>query len=89
MDFKVGDQVQWTSQSGGYTKAKMGTVEEVVPARGYPDRERFQRLYKGSGVGLARDHVSYVVWVHGSGAYWPRANKLRRFDLCPTCNRPL
>ncbi len=74
--FKVGDQVSWSSQSGGYVKSKSGTVAEVVPAKRSPSRELFDALYKGAGVGLPRDHQSYVVMV-GSRPYWPRALALR------------
>lgn len=30
--FKTGDKVAWTSQAGGFTKTKSGTVLVVVPA---------------------------------------------------------
>lgn len=76
MGFKVGNQVTWSSQSGGSHKEKIGFVVQVVEPGQYPDRERFASLYRGSGVGLFRDHVSYVVKV-GSKIYWPRANQLK------------
>jgi len=81
-NFQVGDQVTWTSQAGGHTKTKAGTVVAVVPAGAYPDREKFPRLYRSAGVGLKRGHLSYVVHVvmpSGRGAgtvYWPRAAAL-------------
>lgn len=83
MGFTVGDDVTWTSQSAGVAKSKTGIVEQVVPAGGYPDRERFESLYRGPGVGLHRDHESYVVRVPGKTAksqgkvYWPRSLHLR------------
>jgi hypothetical protein len=83
MEFKQGQQVSWTSQSAGIVKTKTGTVEQVVPAGGYPDRERFEALYRGPGVGLHRDHQSYVVRVPGKTAkaagklYWPRVTHLK------------
>lgn len=82
--FSMGDIVTWTSQAAGVAKTKTGTVEQVVAAKGYPDRERFPKLYKSSGVGLPRDHVSYVVRVPGKTAksegttYWPRASALSK-----------
>jgi hypothetical protein len=78
----VGDNVSWTSQSAGYKKAKVGTVEEVVPAKAMPNRDRFPQLYSGAGVGGHRDHESYVVRVPGKTkksagtVYWPRVNAL-------------
>lgn len=75
--FVVGDSVTWTSQSGGYTVEKTGQVEQVVPAGGKPDRERFASLYTGAGVGITRDHESYVVRVKGRGVYWPRVVHLQ------------
>jgi len=80
--FKEGDLVSWTSQSAGYTKTKHGVVAAVVPAGAYPSREKFLQLYRGPGVGMHRDHVSYVVHVpsltgRGAGTfYWPRAAAL-------------
>ncbi|BDU72928.1 hypothetical protein METEAL_21020 [Mesoterricola silvestris] len=74
--FKEGQKVAWTSQSGGYVKDKVGVVAQVVPAKGYPDRDRFLHLYKSAGVGLCRDHESYVVLV-GKRPYWPRVSHLK------------
>lgn len=75
--FEVGDEVEWTSQAGGNTKTKVGVIAEAVPAKGYPDRDRFLSLHKGSGIGMARDHVSYVVLVKNK-PYWPVAKRLSR-----------
>lgn len=80
--FTLGASVKWTSQAGGYTVEKQGVVEEVVPAGGYPDRDRFPSLYKQSGVGLKRDHESYVVRVKGRGVYWPRVTHLQDATAC-------
>jgi len=85
--FTLGDTVTWTSQSAGFEKAKTGTVEQVLAPKTYPDRERFEQLYRGPGVGLARDHESYVVRVPGKTAkgagklYWPRAKALSHAGL--------
>lgn len=73
----VGDEVEWTSQAGGNTKTKVGVIAQVVPAKGYPDRDRFLSLHKSSGIGMHRDHVSYVVLVKNK-PYWPVAKKLTR-----------
>ena len=80
---QLGSTVTWSSQSGGFEKAKTGAVVEVVAAGARPDRERFPLLYRGAGVGYSRDHVSYVVHVPGKTEksagklYWPRAAALR------------
>ncbi len=76
MAFREGDEVTWSSQAGGHTKVKAGVVAEVVPAKGYPSRERFAALFTGNGVGIHREHESYVVLV-GRKAYWPRVAALR------------
>ncbi|MFK4705658.1 hypothetical protein ABIC83_002497 [Roseateles asaccharophilus] len=75
--FNLGQAVAWTSQSAGYVKEKSGVIEQVVPAGSKPDQVRFPSLYKGAGVGAARDHESYVVRVKGKGVYWPRVNQLK------------
>lgn len=82
--FAVGDTVTWTSQSSGYTRTKTGVIEEVVPPQGKPNRDRFPQLYRSSGVGAPRDHVSYVVRVAGKTSksagtlYWPRSAGLNK-----------
>ena len=57
---------------------------EVVAAKTYPNRAAFKSLYSGAGVGISRDHQSYVVAVEagktkGSSVrfYWPRAWQLK------------
>jgi len=81
--FQIGAAVHWASQSSGTTKEKTGRILAVVPAGKRPDRVQFLSLYKGAGVGLSRDHVSYVVGVEvgktlGSSVryYWPRVASL-------------
>ena len=74
--FAVGDTATWTSQAGGYAKDKVGVVVAVVPAGQYPSREDFPSLYRNAGVGMHRDHESYVVHVKGAGVYWPRTRAL-------------
>lgn len=86
---KVGDTVEWTSQSAGFEKTKRGVIEAVVPACVRPDiciPEGFRR--SKSGFGMRRDHESYLVRVHGRNAqgrmtygsrklYWPRVSQLK------------
>lgn len=76
----LGKTVEWTSQSGGHTKTKTGTVAEVVRAGDRPNRMRFPDLYKGPGCGIGRSEESYVVAVQvGKRSvkhYWPRTGQL-------------
>ncbi len=74
-EFKVGDEVTWTSQAQSFVKTKVGIVVQVVPANTPPSREMFPDLYKGSGVGYDRKHTSYVVRV-GKKHYWPLVRNL-------------
>lgn len=80
MAFGIGDTVRWSSQAGGVRKEKVGDVVAVVAAKSLPNREQFLSLYKGAGIGISRDHESYVVRVRtGKTAtkdYWPRVNSL-------------
>lgn len=73
--FLLGDSVSWTSQAGGFAKTKTGVVAQVVPAKSYPDRDRFKTLYTQSGVSMARDVESYVILV-GNKPYWPLPKRL-------------
>jgi hypothetical protein len=79
--YKLGDRVTWTSQARGATKTKTGTVVEVVPKGGRPNRSQFPSLYKDAGVGFSRTHESYVVSVpnkrSGVKIYWPLVRNLR------------
>lgn len=83
--FKYEDSVKWSSQAQGSHKKKIGIVVQVVPAGEYPDREKFPRLYSGSGIGMSRNHESYVMAVDcgknpGSLVrhYWPRVSALSK-----------
>ncbi len=73
--FQIGQMVKWSSQANASLKEKIGVIVEVVPAGSRPNRDRFLSLYRGSGVGLPRNHESYVVQVK-TKIYWPRASKL-------------
>jgi hypothetical protein len=78
-EFKVGDMVRWTSQAQGSERTKIGVVAEVVPIDARPDPIRFAALYRNSGCGHGRKHVSYVVEVGGKKKpYWPVVTRLRR-----------
>lgn len=74
--FQTGDQVTWTSQAAGHAATKVGVVADVVPPGAEPDRARWPQLHRG-GIGMPRDHESYVVRVTGRGIYWPRVSALR------------
>lgn len=65
--FEVGDAVEWSSQSGSYSKKKTGVVEQVIPSGCRPTDVR--------RCGFARDHESYVVKVRNK-LYWPRVSAL-------------
>lgn len=76
---KIGDIVQWTSQSSAYTKTKTGTIVAVVPARSNPHDfipDGFT-CNSSSGFGMYRNHESYLVQVGKRNAlYWPRIKHL-------------
>lgn len=72
MTFKIGDRVEWTSQSAGCTRTKAGVVECVLDPREEPGP-----MSKNRNPGMVRDHVSYLVRVKGRGLYWPRVKALR------------
>lgn len=92
--FKVGDSVQWTSQAGGSTKTKIGTVVALVPGgrssaehvRSEVDRRVRAGTHRSAfGGGWDRPEPSYLVEVpQGTTArakpvlYWPVASRLRR-----------
>lgn len=86
-EFNVGDTVTWTSQAGGHTRIKVGSIEEVVPPGSLPNRAKFEPLFRSGGVGAPRNHVSYVVRVPGKTTksagtvYWPRAAALLKGTL--------
>ena len=67
--FNLGDEANWTSQAGGYTRKKVGKIIEIVPA-GIEPRSKLK------DPGMPRNHESYVVAV-GKTNYWPRVGGLR------------
>lgn len=85
---KVGDEVEWISQSGGYEKTKRGEIEAVVPAFVSPDNCIPKGFRCSNSFGMRRDHESYLVRVFGKNAegrttygskklYWPRVTHLK------------
>ena len=77
---KVGDRVEWTSQSAGFRTPKRGVIVAVVPADVKPERcvPDGYRCGSPSGFGMMRGHESYLVKVDGKGRrlYWPRVRHL-------------
>lgn len=77
--FKVGDKVEWVSQSAGFTTRKQGEVVAIVPAGRSPGLgflERFNlQKYRCMFDGLFRDHESYLILVK-TKLYWPRVRYL-------------
>jgi hypothetical protein len=74
---KLGDQVTWSSQSGGVRKDKLGTVIEVIPPGAVPS---------GKGFGGPRDHTSVLVEVTEGRTgkkrrYWPLVRLLHVVGL--------
>jgi len=75
--FKIGDEVEWTSQAGGQTRTKRGKVVEVVPPDSLPAIYRVECI-------TARDHESYIIRAVALGradpkrrsTYWPRVSQL-------------
>ncbi len=92
-EFVEGERVTWSSQAQGYRRTKVGVVAQILPSGALPDRERFPSLYR-EGIGMPRDHVSYVVKCAagdnaGKGrAYWPRASQLSRAEPAPDTPAP-
>lgn len=84
---KVGDKVEWASQSGGFKTKKVGTIAVVVPFLTPPDKYiPLEYPYSLGMYGLARDHESYLVKVEGKGnrLYWPLVKYLKKVqDFVP------
>jgi hypothetical protein len=86
--FKIGKQVTWTSQAGGYINTKIGKIVAIIrPGYTFLDVEKelrkktdFKSAYGGGG---PRDHESYAVLVPHDGPgngkptlYWPQVKLL-------------
>ena len=79
--FKIGDRVEWESQSAGSVKKKVGTVVAINPPNGI---EHVKVKWGLNGAGYARDHQSYIIAVKVGKTdkaklkhYWPRVSALR------------
>jgi hypothetical protein len=87
--FQVGDVVEWTSQSSGYTRTKWGVVARAIDKAKNPTSavlflvQSFKAVSE-YGYGSSRDHESYIVLTPGKtiysgpGLYWPIVSKLRK-----------
>lgn len=73
---KLGDTVEWSSQSQGKWTSKRGQIVDVIPAGVRPSRGLWPSLWNGAGPGNGRNHESYVVKV-GAKFYWPVASGLK------------
>lgn len=79
--FKLGDRVEWESQSAGSMVKKIGVVVAINPPGGI---EHVKVKWKLNGAGYARDHESYIIAVKVGKTdkakpkhYWPRVSALR------------
>lgn len=83
MRFRVGDTVKWTSQAGGFTKTKQGTVVAVVPAKCAPRTCVPEGPFKvDKCCGAPRDHESYLVRIGKRiNLNWPVVTNLKRIDV--------
>ncbi len=82
MNLQVGVTVEWSSQAGGWTRAKAGSIHAIVP----PDQDAFKFIPEG----VARSRIKfdtryaneprYIVAVVRGNAhdfYCPRTSQLR------------
>ena len=78
---RVGDMVEWGSQSKGHLTYKEGWVVAVVPPEISPSAclPAGYRPVDGAGFGMYRRHESYLVATRlkRKQAYWPRVHTLR------------
>jgi hypothetical protein len=79
--FKLGDRVEWESQSSGSTTKKVGTVVAINPPNCI---EHLMAKWGLKGAGYPRDHKSYIIAVKAGKTdkakpkhYWPRVSALR------------
>jgi hypothetical protein len=91
---KVGDRVEWTSQSRGVVQTKVGSVIRVIPAGEDPAGViKNLRVVHGAraayGRGGPRGVASYLILVprvtpkSKPVIYWPRVNLLMLFRGAP------
>lgn len=80
----LGDSVSWAVHSGDQWRVKMGVVEEIVPMNCLPDRTRFPQLFRSTGGGATRPHMSFVLRESGAKSnsagkvYWPRVSSFTK-----------
>ena len=81
---KIGDEVEWSSQAGGFETTKRGVVKAVIPPKEVPRVFAFDvepDVGKWMFDGRPRWEESYLVLVTGSRGsrklYWPRVKHLR------------
>lgn len=86
--FKAGDRVEWTSQSAGTVKRKVGEVVAVVRAgtevKKYLPPDAPASVANRS-FGWPRRHESYLVRV-GKTVYWPLVRHLHPDKSCRTAD---
>lgn len=88
-EFSVGDIVEWNSQSGGFSKTKIGEIFCLVKEGEIPfkpiENKKYYELPDGKkipykkakyGGGSHRKGLSYIVRVEMKYYYWPIAKKL-------------
>jgi len=82
-DLKIGDLVSWESQSGGFSKKKIGRVFFIVPSFTQPPSKYSFPNFKFMYDGMPRNFKSYVIAVEDSKTgkgmtklYWPLPQKL-------------
>lgn len=83
--FKLGDRVEWESQSAGSMVKKSGVVVAINPPGGI---EHVKTKWKLNGAGHSRNHESYIISVKVGKTdkakpkyYWPRVSALRLVEL--------
>jgi hypothetical protein len=91
MQFAISDKVEWTSQAGGWTRTKRGTVGIRIPTGCLPRDYITEWMADSHLLGgicetvMPRNHDSYLVSVPANGKgkptlYWPRVSNLRAVE---------
>lgn len=76
---KIGDEVKWTSQAGGFSKEKVGKIVALVPA-GDSALDHVPEGLRSDNISttLGRKEDSYLVQLGDSKeVYWPLVGKLK------------
>ncbi len=88
MQFKLGDKVEWWSQSSGWRGLKIGEIALVIPEGKSPSPDLLKEDFPACSLnamknpGMGRDHESYIVRVPSrtkakDKLYWPRVSALQ------------